>query len=411
MNISITKYNIHVWFMAAGVFCMSVYSKGVTVFLALAFLTMVVQVIFVGRKIEWRTFNVWAFLLFGILSVFLLTGFWNDWNHKTALAEIETKISFVAFPLLFLLAPTRIFNSRKKFQWALVFGGIFFALICHVHALYGFFETGLWQEFVYGRLAWTFHPTYLGFFYLLSMVFLAGEFLDSTNKKSSVFLLLGIVFFSLETAFMASRAGFLALFLFYAVFAFYVFRNGKNRKRAFVVVSFSMLSFIILILSFSPISGRAKEAVENSTSISETKKEEKVASTSERFVSWQTAWEIGRDYPMGVGTGNWKSHFNLRYSQKGASFAAAHSHPAHNAYLQILVEWGWIGLFALLALLLAGFKRALELNDLFFLMFVVGVSFHFIFESMLELQQGLVFIGFWMFFLIHRKPNSNVLET
>jgi O-antigen ligase len=284
-------------------------------------------------------------------------------------------------------------------------------LICHVHALYGFFETGLWQEFVYGRLAWTFHPTYLGFFYLLSMVFLAGEFLDSTNKKSSVFLLLGIVFFSLETAFMASRAGFLALFLFYAVFAFYVFRNGKNRKRAFVVVSFSMLSFIILFLSFSPISGRAKEAVENSTSISETKKEEKVASTSERFVSWQTAWEIGRDYPMGVGTGNWKSHFNLRYSQKGASFAAAHSHPAHNAYLQILVEWGWIGLFALLALLLAGFKRALELNDLFFLMFVVGVSFHFIFESMLELQQGLVFIGFWMFFLIHRKPNSNVLET
>ena len=411
MNISITKYNIHVWFMAAGVFCMSVYSKGVTVFLALAFLTMVVQVIFVGRKIEWRTFNVWAFLLFGILSVFLLTGFWNDWNHKTALAEIETKISFVAFPLLFLLAPTRIFNSRKKFQWALVFGGIFFALICHVHALYGFFETGLWQEFVYGRLAWTFHPTYLGFFYLLSMVFLAGEFLDSTNKKSSVFLLLGIVFFSLETAFMASRAGFLALFLFYAVFAFYVFRNGKNRKRAFAVVSFSMLSFIILFLSFSPISGRAKEAVENSTSISETKKEEKVASTSERFVSWQTAWEIGRDYPMGVGTGNWKSHFNLRYSQKGASFAAAHSHPAHNAYLQILVEWGWIGLFALLALLLAGFKRALELNDLFFLMFVVGVSFHFIFESMLELQQGLVFIGFWMFFLIHRQPNSNVLET
>ena len=411
MNISITKYNIHVWFMAAGVFCMSVYSKGVTVFLALAFLTMVVQVIFVGRKIEWRTFNVWAFLLFGILSVFLLTGFWNDWNHKTALAEIETKISFVAFPLLFLLAPTRIFNSRKKFQWALVFGGIFFALICHVHALYGFFETGLWQEFVYGRLAWTFHPTYLGFFYLLSMVFLAGEFLDSTNKKSSVFLLLGIVFFSLETAFIASRAGFLALFLFYAVFAFYVFRNGKNRKRAFAVVSFSMLSFIILFLSFSPISGRAKEAVENSTSISETKKEEKVASTSERFVSWQTAWEIGRDYPMGVGTGNWKSHFNLRYSQKGASFAAAHSHPAHNAYLQILVEWGWIGLFALLALLVAGFKRALELNDLFFLMFVVGVSFHFIFESMLELQQGLVFIGFWMFLLIHRKPNSNVLET
>jgi len=411
MNISITKYNIHEWFMAAGVFCMSVYSKGVTVFLALAFLTMVVQVVFVGRKIEWRTFNVWAFLLFGILSVFLLSGFWNEWNHKIALAEIETKISFVAFPLLFLLAPTLIFNSRKKFQWALVFGGIFFAMICHVHAVFGFFETGLWQEFVYGRLSWTFHPTYLGFFYLLSLVFLASEFLDSTSKKKTNLLLLGIVFFSLETAFMASRAGFLALFLFYAVFAFYVFRNGKNRKRALVVVSSSMLSFIVLFLSFSPISGRAKEAVENARSLSETKKEEKVASTSERFVSWQTAWEISRDYPLGVGTGNWKSHFNLRYTQKGASFAAGHSHPAHNAYLQILVEWGWIGLFTLLVLLVAGLKRAWQLKDLFFLMLMLGASFHFIFESMLELQQGLVFIGFWMFFLIHRKQNTKVLGT
>ena len=411
MNISITKYNIHEWFMAAGVFCMSVYSKGVTVFLALAFLAMVLQIFFVGRKIEWRSFNVWAFILFGIFSAFLLSGFWNEWNHKTALSEIETKISYVAFPLLFLFTSSSILNSLRKFQWALVSGCVFFALICHVHALYGFFETGLWEEFVYGRLAWTFHPTYLGFFYLLSMVFLAGEFLDSTNKKSSIFLLFGIVFFSFETAFMASRAGFLALFLFYAIFAFYVFRNGKNKKRALVVVSSSMLSFIILFLSFSPISGRAKEAVENSRSISETKKEEKVASTSERIVSWQTAWEIGHDYPLGVGTGNWKSHFKERYSSKGANFAAQHSHPAHNAYLQILAEWGWLGLLTLLSLLLVGFRRAWQMHNLFFLTFILGVSFHFIFESMLELQQGLVFIGFWMFFLIHRKSNSRVSES
>ena len=58
--------------MAAGVFCMSVYSKGVTVFLVLAFLTMLTQIVFGGRKIEWRSFNVWAFILFGIFSFFLL---------------------------------------------------------------------------------------------------------------------------------------------------------------------------------------------------------------------------------------------------------------------------------------------------------------------------------------------------
>ncbi len=411
MSISITKYNIHEWFMAAGVFCMSVYSKGVTVFLALAFLAMVVQIFFGGRKIEWRTFNGWALLLFGVLSVFLLTGFWNEWNHKTALAEIETKISFIAFPLFFLCTSASILNSLKKFQWALVSGCVFFALICYVHAIFRFFETGLWQEFAYGRLSWTFHPTYLGFFYLLSMVFLASEFLNSKSKRYSKFLWVGIVFFSLETAFMASRAGFLALFLFYAVFVFYVIRNGKNRRRAVLVISSSMISFLLLFFGFSPITARAKEAMENSKGITEVKKEEKVASTSERIVSWQTAWEIAQDYPLGVGTGNWKSHFNERYTLKGANFSAEHSHPAHNAYLQILVEWGWIGLFALLVLLVAGFKRALELNDLFFLMFVLGVSFHFIFESMLELQQGIVFIGFWMFFLIHRKRKSEVLET
>jgi O-antigen ligase len=397
--------------MAAGVFCMSVYSKGVTIFFALAFLTMVIQVFSGGRKIEWSSFNGWAFVMYGVFTVFLLSGIWNEWNHQTALSEVETKISYLAFPLLFLFTSNSILHSLRRFQWALVSGCVFFALICHVHAVFGFFETCLWEEFVYGRLAWTFHPTYLGFFYLLSMVFLAGEFLDSINKRKSNWLVLGIVFFSLETAFMASRAGFLVLFLFYAIFAFHVFRNGKNKKRALVVFSSSMLSFIILFLSFSPISGRAKEAVENSKSISETKKEEKVASTSERIVSWQTAWEIGRDYPLGVGTGNWKSHFKERYLLKGANFAAEHSHPAHNAYLQILVEWGWLGLLTLLSLLVAGFRRAWQMNDLFFLTFILGVSFHFIFESMLELQQGLVFIGFWMFFLIHRKPNSMVSES
>ena len=411
MSISVTKYNIHEWFMAAGVFCMSVYSKGVTIFFALAFLTMVIQVFSGGRKIEWSSFNGWAFVMYGVFTVFLLSGIWNEWNHQTALSEVETKISYLAFPLLFLFTSNSILHSLRRFQWALVSGCVFFALICHVHAVFGFSETGLWEEFVYGRLAWTFHPTYLGFFYLLSMVFLAGEFLDSMNKRKSNWLVLGIVFFSLETAFMASRAGFLALFLFYAIFAFHVFRNGKNKKRALVVFSSSMLSFIILFLSFSPISGRAKEAVENSKSISATKKEEKVASTSERIVSWQTAWEIGRDYPLGVGTGNWKSHFKERYLLKGANFAAEHSHPAHNAYLQILVEWGWQGLLTLLSLLFAGFRRAWQMNDLFFLTFILAVSFHFIFESMLELQQGLVFIGFWMFFLIHRKPNSMVSES
>ena len=411
MNISITKYNIHEWFMAAGVFCMSVYSKGVTIFFALSFLTMFIQVFSGGRKIEWSSFNRWAFVMYGVFAALLFSGIWNEWNHKTALSEIETKISYLAFPLLFLFTSNAILHSLKRFQWALVSGCVFFALISHVHAIAGFFETGLWEEFVYGRLSWTFHPTYLGFFYLLSLVFLAGEFLDSNNKRKSNLLLLGVVFFSLETAFVASRAGFLALFLFYAIFALYVFRNGKDRKKAMVVIVSSVISFFILFFGFSPISGRAKEAVENSKSISTTTKEEKVASTSERIVSWQTAWEIGRDYPLGVGTGNWKSHFNERYLLKGANFAAEHSHPAHNAYLQILVEWGWIGLFTLLALLVAGLKRAWELNDLFFLMLMLGASFHFVFESMLELQQGLVFIGFWMFFLIHRKHNTKVLGT
>ncbi|MFM2317237.1 MAG: hypothetical protein RLZZ155_1569 [Bacteroidota bacterium] len=411
MNISITKYNIHEWFMAAGVFCMSVYSKGVTVFFAMAFLTMLVQIFFGGRKMEWKSLNGWAYLFFGVFSAFLLSGIWNDWNYKTALSEIETKISFVAFPLLFLFTSKNILQSQKKFQWALVFGGVFFALLCHVHAVFGFLETGLWEEFVYGRLSWTFHPTYLGFFYLLSLVFLASEFLDSTNNRSSKYLLAGIVFFSLETAFMASRAGFLALFLFYAVFVIFVFRNGKDKKRGALVIAFSIIPFLLLFFGFSPISGRAKEAVENSKSISESKKEEKVASTSERIVSWETAWDIARDYPLGVGTGNWKSHFTERYTARGAKFAAEHSHPAHNAYLQILVEWGWAGLMTLLALLLLGLRRSWQMNDLFFLVFVLGVCFHFIFESMLELQQGLVFIGFWMFFLVHRKRDSKVFEV
>ena len=113
--------------MAAGVFCMSVYSKGVTVFFALAFLTIVIQVISGKNKIEWKCFNGLAFLIFGVFSLLLLSGIWNNWNHKAALAEIETKISFVAFPLLFLFTSSSVLFSLRKFQWALVLGCVCFA--------------------------------------------------------------------------------------------------------------------------------------------------------------------------------------------------------------------------------------------------------------------------------------------
>lgn len=121
---------------------------------------------------------------------------------------------------------------------------------------------------------------------------------------------------------------------------------------------------------------------------------EKKASTAMRLVTWQASWNVIKQNPLGVGTGNWRMALRKEYNAMNELEAAKKPLPSHNAFLQIGVEWGYIGIFLLIFLLVLNVVYAFKSKGVFFWIFSILIPFNFLFESMLELQQGIVVFTF-----------------
>ena len=121
------------------------------------------------------------------------------------------------------------------------------------------------------------------------------------------------------------------------------------------------------------------------------------ASGSEiRLVVWTVGWEVLKDHPLGVGTGNldeFMAEYLVRYDQ--VELAKKNMNP-HNQYIQTGIEIGWLGLCILLGIILYGSWRAIvRKNGL--LLFIIGcLAFNNLFESMLQRQSGVVFFTLWI---------------
>jgi O-antigen ligase len=64
-----------------------------------------------------------------------------------------------------------------------------------------------------------------------------------------------------------------------------------------------------------------------------------------RMLIWSDSLAITRDHPIGIGLNNYENVFSV-YSQSFVSDKTVKY--AHNDYLQLLIETGWVGFFALI---------------------------------------------------------------
>ena len=117
------------------------------------------------------------------------------------------------------------------------------------------------------------------------------------------------------------------------------------------------------------------------------------ARTSINRCNWHTYCESP---VVGYGIGDYHARQVEQYVEDGYEYGANAGFNAHNQYLESLLAAGIPGLLALLFLLLAPFVAALRLRGpngfLIALLFAI-VAFNFLFESMLERQMGLLFMG------------------
>jgi O-antigen ligase len=355
-------------------------------------------------------------LSFGILYILYVIGTLYSTQLKGqegALFDLEVKLSLLIFPLLF---STIDFSSFKKgfFGQVLVFfvaGSLSSGVVLFGLSIYDYFERGNdFTAFFYTNFSHWQHPSYLALFYAFSIAVLIVRLFpdEAISKNERYFYFLLILCFQLLIVLLSSKAGILATVVMYFVVVVYLFvkKNLAISKR-FWLPLFLFVSFFLTLSIFPQSYGRfisVKHAVEHESTLQKNTNE----SSAARILVWKSAFEIIKSNPViGVGTGDVKQELRKVYKKNEIEGAYEGHLNAHNQFIQTTVALGIVGLIVLALSFLMPAILSFKKNSLLYLLFLVLVSFHFLVESMLERQAGVVFYVFFNSLLFYFATGKN----
>jgi O-antigen ligase len=261
--------------------------------------------------------------------------------------------------LVFLLSLTLLFIILKNFfAKTAALKRLVFVIICValVEAIYGLIQALvpsmgiLWVDYIQagmGSARGTFvnRNNFAGFMEMtwpLALGFVLAQggwrqgdslrnMLSSDRLNRQALLALGIVVMVLALFFSGSRAGITGGVVGFLTFILLV-QSGIKRKGVFPWALLGGVAFLLIIYStyigVGPIFERFLFLNENMS----------------RLDIWRDSWAMIIEQPLGIGLRNYENVFPL-YNQslitdKSVTYA-------HNDYLQLLVETGWLGFFAL----------------------------------------------------------------
>lgn len=205
----------------------------------------------------------------------------------------------------------------------------------------------------------TYNPFLAIAIYLLSYYVL---FDHSINRSKKVIYSFFIITMSINMFITGGRTGQVMYFAMLVVLIFQYFP-----KNAFKASSASLFVLVITSSTFYLNSKIFSDRVDSAVTELSDYKNHTYSSTGMRISSAINSWSIIKEHPViGVGTGDYKNEFikasiknNLKLEDKLVI------HNPHNMYVLILVQFGLLGLAAMLYLFYAQIKIAINSNEEF----------------------------------------------
>ncbi|MFN3916364.1 MAG: O-antigen ligase family protein [Flavobacteriales bacterium] len=333
-------------------------------------------------------------------------------DKQEALINLQIKLSLVVFPLIFL---TRGMNNQelKSISLSFVLGCLVAFFVSLINATYCYFEHGWWECFFTSYLVYNMHTSYIAMYTVFALFIAVRQVIINPNSLSKVERKLYYISFPLLFIFvilLASKSGYISL----GIAITFIFIEYVRKKKRLKLALAGLAVFLVLAcsLAFNGIVKGKFFQVTETLRISEAELFEKHASTTEsspvRRMIWIESVKIIKNNPMGVGVGDTKEVLKQSFLNRNMTGAIEKELNCHNQYLQTTVSSGYLGLIALIVYLIfplsATFKRNFEPTLLFLSTLVIINLF---FESMFEVQAGVVYIGFFIGLLVVNKVNSN----
>lgn len=372
-----------------------------------------------AMPISWR-FGLYVALLLAVVSVVKMVaerGFWNsalDWRLRiplytillywlmivvsvffstdTAVAwqVVGRKAGLIIFPLCFLLTDTSYLNAKclRGLGYALLVSVCSVFLYFMGIAVVGMIDGASWTT-VSG--SYTFDPrhhAYTALYMTIAIVFVLHEM--STHWKEMkvwqrVLMAVSLTICMFYLMIVNSRAGVLSLWI---VVVGYVIYMAFFRKRW-------LLSLLVCLLFAGVQVGIRVLTPQNANRVEQTVDNVSGGEGDARILIYKSALHTAKEMPVvGYGAGDYYQSFSEISYKENNGYVAAN---IHNQYLETLLSVGIIGLIPFLVWLFYPLWLAWRRKspNLFLLLMLEGVvMFNLFFESMLERQMGLLFIGY-----------------
>lgn len=344
-----------------------------------------------------------AYLPFILLFIFYLFGLFYTSNFDYGGKDIETRLTFLLFPLIYGVVKRKHNLHLAWLYWGFMIGAVVYMALCWHNAS----QCALIERprfcFESSKLAVWMHPTYAALYLIAGSVFIL---IDSFQFKYLLWVKISAILIASMSLYFVyqlySLGPWIAFVAMIGSIGFVFFAARKQLKYFFggmilvVILGFFAVKNLDLLRSdFDAVTNELKAYTADKDAYIEAN-QNNTESVKARLIIWNTSIDFVIEHPFGVGTGDRKDDLQNYYRTNGMNAFAEKELNPHSQYLQTAMSIGiFSGLFLIVAFfyyLWRGFKaRHYPLIALISLFAVACL-----FESILERQWGILF---FMFFL------------
>jgi O-antigen ligase len=354
------------------------------------------------QKNDWMMLLVISPWILELISILYST------NIITGIHQVEKRLALLAIPIVTLHSTSNAVKDRViVFRIATICTALV-TLYCLLIALYNVIfhsvKMAYWEDFTQPII---FAPAYLSLLINVVSIWiifrLVGEWISLSLNLKVLYLGL-IAYFGNITFLLASKL--------HSVIFIGIVIIGVVLIYRIHVVSWKVSLFIVVLLfaiGFSMPKSGIKERyshIHNFTIPSFDAPDEEFNELTLRLAIFKCATYVIKENPVfGTGVGDVMTDLVSAYRKVNFKFGFNNAYDPHNQYLRVCLGTGLVGLILFLTMLIAVLTRAFLSGDWLVVSFMTVFCISFLFESILERNNGVVIYAFFHSVLIFGIDN------
>ncbi len=412
---AITRQKIELYLGMFSIFLIPIHKNMLIISLLIWLIATITNLIIDSYKKEKIQINKNALVPLLIMPVFYIihiTGLLYSSNIQYGLFDLEVKFSMFIIPIMIIIRNKIYSEKQKQIIISLVIGVLTSFIINLSRAYIAYSVDGESSHFYYSLLSSSIHPSYMAFYVgicLFGLLYYRNNLIIIKSRKQTIITII-ISMLLLSYLFMlSSKAGIISFAITLSLYA--SIRLAQRMKPIVaVIVGVVVLTIPFIVITQIPAVKIRFNDLTNTLKNSNNATIDAESGSVARLAIAQSMYEMSiKNLPWGVGTGDIKDEITKYYLSKGSTVITSKYLNAHNQFAQTTIAIGIPGFVTLICFILFGLMNAYRNRNILFLSFILLMSIHMLFESMLEQQAGVIFITlFYTLFYLWKDPKLNI---